>query len=363
MADMRFVPIQSVRKGTIIKETIYSENGIILLKQGTPLKDAYIRHLMDMGVNGLYIDDEISKEIEITTTISGKLKNEAVQKMKNAFTFAKKEKFTTSEMLQASEAMYALIENVIDEILSNDNFMINMVDLKVFDDYTFFHSVSVATISIMIAVNMDFKKNELIELGLSAILHDIGKVFTPKDILNKKGCLTDDEMVIMKGHSDDGYRYLKEKFNVPMRTYIGVLQHHEKWDGSGYPLGITGTNISKYARIIAVADVYDALTSDRPYRKGMFPSEAMEYIMGGGGTFFDPEIVQVFYKSMAIYPNGTIVELSNGLTGIVVQNIPGRTMRPILKILKDKDEDVCPYVYDMGDSKTMSTTIIKIANM
>lgn len=360
---MRFIPIQSVREGTIIDETIYSENGGILLKEGTVLKKSYIRHLRDMGINGLYIDDNISKDIETTTTISGKLKNDAVQKMKNAFSFAKSDNPSTSEMLQASNAMHLLIESVIDDILNNDNFMINMVDLKVFDDYTFYHSISVATISIMVGVNLNYDKPKLIELGLSAILHDIGKVFTPKEILNKAGRLDDDEMILMKNHSDDGYRYLKDKYNVPMKSYLGVLQHHEKWDGTGYPLGLKDKKISEYARIISIADVYDALTSDRPYRRGSLPSEAMEYIMGGGGTLFDPQIVQVFYKSMAVYPNGSIVILSNKLTGIVIENIPGRSMRPILKILKESDMDVSPYIYDMGNEQTRAVTIIDIAEM
>lgn len=360
---MRFIPIQSVKRGTIIDEDIYSANGQILLRKGTPLKDSYIKHLMGMGINGLYIDDDISKDVEVTTTISAKLKNEAVQKMKSAFNFATREKNSTSEMLQASSSMYDLIENVIDEILENDNFMVNMVDLKVFDDYTFYHSVSVATISILIAVNLNYAKKELIELGLSSILHDIGKVFTPIDILNKNGKLDVDEMKIMKEHSEQGYKYLKDAFNVPMKSYLGVLQHHERWDGGGYPLGIVGEKISKYARIISVADVYDALTSDRPYRKGLLPSDAMEYIMGGSGTVFDPEVVEVFYKSMAVYPNGMVIELSNGLTGIVIENIPGRSMRPIVKILKENKKDVKPYIYDMGSSKTISVTIIGIADI
>ena len=263
---MRFIPIQSVREGTVIKENIYSQNNSILLREGTALKQSYIRHLFFMGINGLYIEDDVSKDIEVTRVISGSLKNEAVKKMKDAFNFATQDKTSTSKMLQTSNAMHELIENVIDDILSNENLMINMVDLKIFDDYTFYHSVSVATISIMIAISMGFNKSDLISLGLSSILHDIGKVFTPKEILNKKGRLTDSEMEIIKTHSDVGYRYLKDKFNVPMKSYLGVLQHHERWDGTGYPLGLKKDKISLFARIISIADVYDALTSERPYR-------------------------------------------------------------------------------------------------
>jgi HD-GYP domain-containing protein (c-di-GMP phosphodiesterase class II) len=141
---------------------------------------------------------------------------------------------------------------------------------------------------------------------------------------------------------------------------MGILDHHEKYDGGGYPNNLKGDKISLYGRIISVADVYDALTSDRSYRKALLPSDAMEYIMGSTTTLFDPNVVKVFVKKIAAYPIGTCVKLSNGLTGIVVQNYENFCMRPRIRIFKDHDKEVNPYEIDLADFKTLNITVIEI---
>jgi len=232
-----------------------------------------------------------------------------------------------------------------------------LIDLKVFDDYTFYHSLNVAVLSLVLGVALKYNKEELYKLGLAALLHDIGKVFIPKDILNKKGKLTDEEFEIIKTHSDKGFEYLKNTYNVPITTYMGVRLHHEKYNGGGYPLGKKGEEIYVYARIIAIADVYDALTSDRVYRKAMTPSEAMEYIMGNSGIMFDPNLVELFIRKVAPYPVGTSVQLSDGRVGIVVENYENFCLRPKIKIIKEKDKNIEPYLIELRNKETMHITI------
>ncbi len=212
-------------------------------------------------------------------------------------------------------------------------------------------------------VALDLNRNDLNNLGMGAILHDIGKVFIDKKCLNKKGRLTDEEFAEMKKHPIEGYRYIRANFNIPVQASMGVLQHHEKYDGTGYPVQKAGDDISLFGRIIAIADVYDAITSDRPYRKGILPSKAMEYIMGGAGYHFDFELVSIFVKKVAAYPLGTCVKLSNGLMGIVVENFADTSMRPKIRVIeKDKDQEA-RYINLKEDFKTNNLTIVEVVEM
>ncbi|NSW89854.1 MAG: HD-GYP domain-containing protein, partial [Firmicutes bacterium] len=242
--------------------------------------------------------------------------------------------------------------------------LVNIIDLKSYDDYTYSHSVNVTILSLSIGAVIGLSKNILFKLGMAALLHDIGKVFIPKEILNKNGRLNESEFEIVKTHPYKGYQILKENNSFSYYSSIGVLHHHEKYNGTGYPFELVGSEISLLGRIITVADVYDALTSDRPYRKAMFPSEAIEYIMGGGGTLFDSEIVKFFTKIVVPYPVGTSVLLSNNTTGIVVKNYSDCCMRPIIKVVKHGDTLVTPYYIDLkNDPNTRGIVISGIVDM
>ncbi|WP_350342899.1 HD-GYP domain-containing protein [Proteinivorax tanatarense] len=323
---MRFVPTNCLREGMVLGKTLLGENGQVLLSRGVEIKELYIDKIRDIGYNGVYIKDEFTEEIYVSGIISDNLRVKTVQKLKEFSGTVGDENYLEIGGLQQC------VEMIVDEILNNSNLMVNMIDLKVFDNYTFYHSVNVAVLSIVIGVGMGLSKQKLYELGLAALLHDIGKVFVPKEVLNKKGDLNDSEINIIRQHTKIGYKYLKEKHDVPVQAYLGALQHHERYDGTGYPNQLYQNKISLFGRIISVSDVYDALTSDRPYRTALSPSEGMEYIWGGGGTMFDPEIVEVFSKKVAPYPVGTKVRLSNGLFGVVLKNFEDSCIRPLLKV-------------------------------
>ncbi len=254
-----------------------------------------------------------------------------------------------------------MVNDIVSEITINENATVNMMDLKVFDDYTYYHSVNVSVLSIVVGAAEGLGKSKLYELGLGALLHDIGKVFVPKEILNKSGKLTPEEFEEIKKHSLMGNWYLREKWQVPIESNVAVLSHHEKYDGSGYPYGLKSDRISRFGKIVAVADVYDALTSDRPYRPALSPSEAMEYVMGGSGTLFDPKVVEVFAKKIVPYPVGTCVTLSNGLTAIVTGNYIRCGMRPKIMIISGPQKGV---VFDLyNDMSLLNVTITGIASI
>lgn len=357
---MRFVPTFCLREGMTLGKNLYGRDDKLLLREGTTLIKTYIDGIDRLNYNGVYVIDDLSKDIEIINVISDSLRMETVKGIKDTFIHSEKGTFKPDKMYELQRN----IENIIEEILENKNLMVNMVDLKVFDNYTYFHSVNVAVLSIVMGVALGLRKEALIKLGLGALLHDIGKVFVKKEILNKNEKLTDEEFKEMKGHSKFGFSYVKDKFDLPATVYVAILDHHEKYDGTGYPEGKKEDKISIFGRIIAIADVYDALTSDRPYRKAMPPSEAMEYIMGGSGSLFDPEFVMLFTRKIAPYPIGTCVKLSNREVGIVIENYETCCLRPKLRIFQKENLLINPFEVNLKDNHNyINITITDIAKI
>lgn len=355
---MRYVPISVIRSGMKLGQPLFTRRGEILLAKDVILNENYIERIKELGYNGIYVEDDISKDVEIVELISHSLKNEAVQKVKNTFVFANKGKANEIEKIKQIGKINDILKKLISDIMDNKNLMVNMIDLKLFDDYTFFHSLNVSVLSLVIGVAMKFDKKELYKLGLSGLLHDIGKVFIPDSILNKPEKLTEDELKLIQQHSEKGYRYLKDAFDLPIKTCLGVKCHHEYYDGTGYPNGLKGDDIFIYGRIIAVADVFDALTSDRVYRKALSPSEAIEYLMGNSGIMFDPKIVKIFLEKVAPYPVGTTVKLSNGSVGVVMQNFENFGLRPVVKVFMENNEKIKPYIINLKDNHQYSNITV-----
>lgn len=360
---MRFMPTFCLKEGMILGKSIYNKNGSLLLQEGTPIKEQYISKVIELDIQGVYIDDEISRGINVESVINEELRLKTVGKIKDIFIdIQNNSKNLDTNISEAS----IQVEKMIDELIENKNVMINMVDIKSFDEYTYHHSVNVCVLSIIMGIALGLTTDDLSRLGMAALLHDIGKVFINQDLLNKVEPLTEEEFDIMKQHSMSGYEYIKTKFDFPYQTNIGVLQHHEKYDGSGYPQGKAGEEISLFARIIAVADVYDALVSNRYYKEALLPSEAMEYIMGGAGLHFDFKVVNIFIRKVAAYPLGTCVKLSNGAKGIVVENYPDASTRPKIRLIHNntsEDQDEYRYINLRDDFNSTNLTIKEVLNI
>lgn len=351
---MRYIPIRFAKEGMTLAKPVFGANGNLLLSEGSTISGAMLNRLVVMRYNGVYIEDEISSGIEAKNLICDHLKNLSVQTVKQMY----RDVSPSSSGLDEKK-IKAVVDRIVEEIAGNDHVMVNLVDLKIFDDYTYFHSVNCTILSLIIGVGLGLDKEELHELGLAAILHDIGKLFVPREILNKQGVLTKDEFAEMKKHSEYGYTFLKEKTSMSDKVCLAVRQHHEKFDGDGgYPLGLKGKAISLYGRILTVADVYDALTSDRSYREAMSPSEAMECIMGNGGRMFDPDVVSVFCRKVAPYPVGTCVQLSNGEVGIITETYEYWGLRPTLEVINASSHQKTSLVYDLRNDPRLRNVII-----
>lgn len=352
---MRYIPALCLREGMIVGKNIYGNNGQLLLTKGTNIKDYHIESVKKKGFSGIYINDSLSSDIEIENIVSDELRQKTVKGLKDVFIAIDG---NSNDRYDKMDVLKYQVEDIIEQILNNNSLMVNMLDLKYFDDYTYQHSVNVAVLSIIIGVALKFNRKKLYILGLGALLHDIGKVFIDKDILNKPGKLTDEEFTIMKNHVVHGYDYLKKEFQFPVQSYMGALDHHEKYDGTGYPNNKVADKISLFGRIISIADVYDALTSERPYRTAMIPSEATEYLMGGAGSSFDYELIKLFVQKVAPYPLGTCVCLTNKYKGIVTHNYQDACLRPKIRIFEVDGHEVEPFSIDLrNDQRYLNATI------
>jgi HD-GYP domain-containing protein (c-di-GMP phosphodiesterase class II) len=203
---------------------------------------------------------------------------------------------------------------------------------------------------------MGLTRDQMIDLGVGAMLHDIGKTQIPMEILMKPGKLTDEEYALMKEHSLQGYQMLKDIPDIPLLSAHCALQHHERLDGSGYPRGLKGDEIHLYGKIVGIADVYDALTTNRVYRKAFLPHEALEYLFTSTGQF-DSNLIAVFRDHVAIYPIGLIVTLSNGVKAVVVDINTKYPQRPIVRVLKNADgQEIIPYEIDLSQDFSITVT-------
>ncbi|MFC0350768.1 HD-GYP domain-containing protein [Undibacterium danionis] len=236
--------------------------------------------------------------------------------------------FSEARMGNAIEAEHAmpLVEEIATSVMRNPGALIGLARLKTADDYTYMHSVAVCALMIALARQLGLSDEETREAGLAGLLHDIGKMAVPPEILNKPGRLTDEEFVSVKEHPSAGYEMLLEAKGVGKIALDVCLHHHEKVDGSGYPKGLHGDQISLYAKMGAVCDVYDAITSNRPYKAGWCPAESLKKMSEWSKGHFDERVFQAFIRSIGIYPVGTLVKLHSGRLGVVVEQQAGKSL-------------------------------------
>jgi putative nucleotidyltransferase with HDIG domain len=236
--------------------------------------------------------------------------------------------FTEARMGNAIEAKNAmpLVEEIASSVMRNPGALIGLVRLKNADDYTYMHSVAVCALMIALSRMLGLDDQQTREAGLAGLLHDIGKMAVPNGILNKPGKLTEEEFHAVKGHPSAGHKMLLEAQGISAIALDVCLHHHEKMDGTGYPEGLSGDQISLFAKMGAVCDVYDAITSNRPYKQGWCPAESLKRMSEWSKGHFDQTVFMAFVKSIGIYPVGTLVRLHSGRLGVVVEQQAGKSL-------------------------------------
>lgn len=354
---MLFITHKHLKPGMILAKDIYLFNNsnfnTLLLTKGQVLNNTYIKKINYHNIDGAYIESEAFLDINVESYIDDRLRAESLTQIRDVYYEFKMSsgKINSSTIKQIS----SIVDSLITELLYKDDLSYNVIDFKNYDSYTFQHCLNVAILSISTGISMGFSESKLHDLGMAGLLHDIGKMSIPVEILNKPSKLTDEEYEIMKTHPISAVMLLK---NLVSNDVLRAIEsHHEKLDGTGYPYGRKADNIHSYGKILAVCDVYDALTSDRSYKKAAFPSEVIEYIMGCADTHFDYEILKHFIKIIVAYPVGTFVKLSDGKLAVVVKNYSENIMRPLIRIINSNgtvDEDI-DLLYD---NEYMNVTIV-----
>ena len=225
-----------------------------------------------------------------------------------------------------------LVEEISDSVSRNPGALISLARLKTADDYTYMHSVAVCALMIALARQLGLDATLTRSAGIAGLLHDLGKALMPMEVLNKPGKLTDEEFAIIKTHPEEGYKLLLNSTGADEMALDVVLHHHEKTDGSGYPKRLKDAEISLYAKMGAVCDVYDAITSNRPYKAGWDPAESLRKMAEWANGHFDSTVFQAFVKSVGIYPIGSLVKLNSGRLGLVIDQAEKSLLTPKIKV-------------------------------
>lgn len=335
------VRTRQLHAGMKIDQTIMDKSGRALVEKGSLLDDFQIEGLLRHGIMEIYIregeeDPEEETEIVIPQAVQNTIEKVRVpDRARVQLTESVKKRvsegiqflYSNTEDSNFAEASNNVAGELMKAVTENDAIAVDISALKVSDEYTFKHSVDVATMAMIIGKKHGLDEDAVREVGIAGLLHDMGKSRIPNEVLNKPARLTDEEFHLMKQHALFGYQILKEKNEFNDKILLGVLQHHEKLNGKGYPMGVSAEKIHLYARLISVADIYDALVTERPYKKGFSQRDAIEMIMAMTGEL-DIDVMRSFLGSVILYPVDSIVTLSNGEKAKVVSNSKDNVLRP-----------------------------------
>jgi len=325
--------------GQMIAEPVFTEQGNLLLAEGVEINEHVLDKMYIHGIDYVYILDVLSQGIEPKGIIEEEKLHESIRVVKHVFDDVLHDERMGVKASIAPEHI-RLVKNIVKDLIKElenaKDILYTVVDLIGTDAYTYKHSVNVTVLSIITAKALRYSKEDIKNIALGALLHDIGKVRVDPDLILKPGKLTDDERQRVEKHPEYGHELLEAIEGLPYTTKQIILLHHEKLDGSGYPLGLRGIEIPEYVRLVTVCDMYDAMTTDRVYRKRMPIYRALDILMAEAIYRIDPKIYTVLLRNVAVYPIGTGVVLSDGRVGIVTGYRNVNPSRPRIRVLNNK---------------------------
>jgi HD-GYP domain-containing protein (c-di-GMP phosphodiesterase class II) len=331
---MRSITLDEIQPGMYLSRPLISADGTVLLHEGIEMKERYLQYLRNMGITSLFVGKpEIQDTVEIKEDFyDQKHRQEAMDAARE-----------TVDQFRVGKGIYLdrvknIVSELIDQLSQKPENMMYFLDIRRKKEYMFSHAVNTCILSVMTGLALGYDAKQLDELGLAAMLHDVGKIKFSKHLaLQFPNCLTWKEREEYQQHTFYSLEILRENRSLSVNVVNACFQHHERWDGSGYPLGLKGDAISEYAQIISIADVYDRLIAGLPHRLPTPVYYAVAILNKAAGTYFNPAIVDKFNQNVAIYPMGKSVRLNNHQSGIILGVGIKNTTTPIVRITSSQD--------------------------
>ncbi len=341
------VPVKKLKKGMILAQSIFNHHGASYLVKGQPITTSYIQQLEKLGIPTVTVTsaDPNFQLMPPEDIVAEETRADAIEHVFEAFQETEHNGHLDVDMMEN------VSEKIIFDIIDRKANLVQLTDIRLHDTYTFGHSVNVAILASMLGMLCHYTKRDLQILTLGALLHDLGKINIPEDILTKNTRLTNDEFNVIKAHPLSGAKRIHVmEHELPKSSILAAIasEHHEHIDGTGYPRGLKGDKIHRYAKIVAIADVYDALTSERPYKKAYTPNIAHNIMCNITKGQFDPDLLKLFFNNVALYPEGTVLKTDYGF-GIVKKSVFGKTETPIIIVFADLEgHHIEPYTLDLS---------------
>ncbi|SMP70454.1 HD-GYP domain-containing protein [Anoxynatronum buryatiense] len=339
---MQLTRVSQLVPGQILGQPLYDDHSQVLVKKGTRLTSYIINRLIAMDYHFIYIYAE-DNDYELNDVVNPELRQKMVTQLRrlaSGLSYDSDGTLNTMTNQQTAANLLQLrsgVAEIVDDIFLKPDIVVEMMDIKHVNSALFQHSVNTMIHATILGSAAGLSRPALEKLALGALFHDIGHLQTPSEILSKQDPLTPEELSIAQAHTIKGFAFLTTQLNMPSTVKIMALEHHEKFDGTGYPHQKSGEEIHQFSRITAIANRFDSLSSERPYRKPETLSECLEYIMGGGGSHFDPALTKIYMKHVNPYPVNTLVKLNDGSVATVVETNRNFFLRPKVKILKGSD--------------------------
>jgi len=358
---VRLITIKQCKPGMKLAKKIFSEEGVVLLAENMELTARLIERLEANHVYYLYIEDHRASDIEAKPLLSEETLRFAIKEIKSTFnamqTTTSRNRYNRPFIAQS---LKSVMDNVLDELLAQKDAMIMLMNMGSIDNYLYQHSLNVCVYTCLLTLHSGMSREQIINIGLGALLHDIGKTMIDVEVLKKSNSLSPIEFEEIKLHTTYGFEMLKDQPNLPLAVAHCAFQHHERIDGSGYPRGIKGEHISEDAKWIGIVDSYDAMTTNRIYNTPILPHDAMDRLYAGSGTLYDQKKLAHFRDKVVLYPIGLTVKLSNGTSGIVADYHSKYPHRPIIRVLTDEAGQLLKETYDLDLSKKLNVMITNV---
>ncbi|QKS72200.1 HD-GYP domain-containing protein [Paenalkalicoccus suaedae] len=355
---MKMISVHRVNEDDRLAKTIYDEDGQPLLKSGVTLTSRLLQRLKDKGISFIYIEEEGTEDIFASDTIDPIKRAKSIKSIKHHFEGITK--MTTLQKVvnldSVSSSFSSIVNTILDDIYGKKEAVSLLSDVICYDSYVFHHSLNVTIYALSLGKELGLGEKDLHKLGMGAILHDVGKVGIPETVLNKQESLTDEEFNMIKEHTTVGFDMIRRSHTMSLLTAHCAYQHHERINGTGYPRQLKGNEIHDFAKIIGIVDVFDAVTSNRVYRGARLPHEGLEMLYSGASTLFDKRMVEVFAHTVAIYPVGLEVTLSDGSVGVVVETNKNMPSRPRVRVLSRLGQPIQPIEIDLADTLNVTIT-------